>query len=135
MDEALAHARKAVEIAGGGTPILIREADGTVRIAGVVKEAASASSPTGTVSRAPVSADFPFPRRVARMDDQGRIILPTPEEKAEMARAAAAYVAMVAAEPYNEEEARKEEQVLKALGVRGYEHVVLDEDLPTNERA
>jgi hypothetical protein len=127
MDEALAHARKAVEIAGGGTPILIREPDGSIRMAGVVKEAAPAPE------RAPESAsDLLSRRKIARVDDQGRVIPLTPEEKAERVKAMAAWLAMAEAEPFDEEQTRRSEQVLKALGVRGYEDVVLDEDMPPN---
>jgi hypothetical protein len=107
LDEALDHGAALAERLGGGVPVVVQLPDGTARVRGIVQRPAPpAPTPPVVLSR------------VARVDERGRLLPTTPEEKAARAAAAKAFVAKLENEPYDEEDTRAGEEIMAALAAR-----------------
>jgi hypothetical protein len=102
LAEAIAHAQRAVELNGGGTPIYIHRPDGTVLMAGLVMEPPPS----------PAKVDVPL---YAPLDEKGRL-LPEPEEvRAERLRRTREAHAKLNAEPATPEEVEAELEELREI--------------------
>jgi hypothetical protein len=107
LDEALDHGAALAERAGGGVPVVVQLPDGTARVRGIVQRPAP-----------PVPAPPVVLSRVARVDERGRRIPDTPEERAARIKAADEIIARINAEPYDEEDTRSGEEIMAALAAR-----------------